>query len=43
MWMAGLEPWDVTMSDLLTGSTSLDSFQGAVTKLPCAQPPYVRL
>lgn len=26
--MAGLEPWDVTMSDLLAGRISIDSFQG---------------
>lgn len=26
--MAGLQPWDVTMSDLLAGRISLDSFQG---------------
>ena len=24
----GMEPWDVTMSDLLNGRASLDSFQG---------------
>lgn len=27
---AGMEPWDVTMSDLLQGRASLDSFQGAL-------------
>ena len=27
---AGMEPWDVTMSDLLAGHTSLDSVQGIV-------------
>ena len=26
---AGMEPWDITMSDLLHGRASLDSFQGA--------------
>lgn len=26
--MAGMEPWDVTMSDLLSGAATLDSFQG---------------
>jgi CobB/CobQ-like glutamine amidotransferase domain len=26
---AGMEPWDITMSDLLDGRASLDSFQGA--------------
>lgn len=25
---AGMEPWDITMSDLLHGRASLDSFQG---------------
>jgi phosphoribosylformylglycinamidine synthase len=25
---AGMEPWDITMSDLLDGRASLDSFQG---------------
>lgn len=28
--MAGMEPWDVTMSDLLAGTVSLDAFQGLV-------------
>ncbi len=28
VWYAGMEPWDVTMSDLLNGRASLDSFQG---------------
>ena len=28
MWHAGLEPWDITMSDLLQGRASLESFQG---------------
>ena len=28
MWHAGLEPWDITMSDLLQGRSSLDSFSG---------------
>ena len=28
MWHAGLEPWDVTMSDLLQGRATLDTFQG---------------
>jgi phosphoribosylformylglycinamidine synthase len=27
---AGMEPWDITMSDLLHGRASLDSFQGIV-------------
>eukprot|EP00899_Mesostigma_viride_P024447 jgi/Mesvir1/5187/Mv15320-RA.1 len=27
---AGLEPWDVTMSDLLAGKVSLDSFKGLI-------------
>ena len=30
MWHAGLEPWDITMSDLLQGRASLDSFSGEV-------------
>lgn len=29
VFAAGMEPWDVTMSDLLSGRASLDSFQGA--------------
>ncbi|KAL5554538.1 hypothetical protein UlMin_041939 [Ulmus minor] len=29
-YAAGFEPWDVTMSDLLTGSISLDDFRGVV-------------
>lgn len=28
VWSGGMEPWDVTMSDLLNGRASLDSFQG---------------
>jgi phosphoribosylformylglycinamidine synthase len=28
VYAAGMEPWDVTMSDLLSGRASLDSFQG---------------
>ncbi|KFM22797.1 putative phosphoribosylformylglycinamidine synthase, chloroplastic/mitochondrial [Auxenochlorella protothecoides] len=28
--MAGMEPWDVTMSDLLSGAATLDSFQGII-------------
>ncbi|MEW5304184.1 MAG: hypothetical protein WDW36_006814 [Sanguina aurantia] len=27
---AGLEPWDITMSDLINGRASLDSFQGII-------------
>jgi len=27
-WLAGFEPWDVTMSDLLAGRVSLDRFRG---------------
>ena len=30
IYAAGMEPWDVTMSDLLQGRASLDSFQGAL-------------
>ncbi len=29
VYAAGMEPWDITMSDLLSGRASLDSFQGA--------------
>ncbi len=28
VYSGGMEPWDVTMSDLLNGRASLDSFQG---------------
>ena len=34
VWAGGMEPWDVTMSDLLNGRASLDSFQGQQA-LPC--------
>ena len=27
---AGMEPWDVTMSDLLNGRASLDTFRGII-------------
>ncbi|KAL3143377.1 hypothetical protein ABBQ38_002205 [Trebouxia sp. C0009 RCD-2024] len=30
VWSGGMEPWDVTMSDLLNGRAALDSFQGVV-------------
>jgi len=30
IWSAGMQPWDVTMSDLLTGKAHLESFQGIV-------------
>jgi len=30
LWAAGLEPWDVTMSDLLAGRITLDRFRGLV-------------
>ncbi len=30
VWAAGMEPWDVTMSDLLTGKAVLESFKGIV-------------
>ena len=30
VYAAGLEPWDITMSDLIAGRASLDSFQGLV-------------
>ena len=29
-FMAGFEPWDVTMTDLLTGQANLEDFRGAV-------------
>ena len=38
LWAAGLQPWDVTMSDLLAGRACLDSFAGivfVVKLLPC--------
>lgn len=28
VYAAGMQPWDVTMSDLLQGRAALDSFQG---------------
>ncbi len=30
VYAAGLEPWDITMSDLLMGRATLDSFTGIV-------------
>jgi len=30
MYAAGMEPWDVTMSDLLAGHANLDAFRGCV-------------
>lgn len=30
VWAAGMEPWDITMSDLLSGRAALDSFQGII-------------
>ena len=30
VYAAGLEPWDITMSDLLVGRATLDSFAGIV-------------
>lgn len=29
-YAAGLEPWDITMSDLINGRASLDTFQGII-------------
>ena len=29
VYAAGMEPWDITMSDLLDGRSALDCFQGA--------------
>ena len=34
VWSGGMEPWDVTMSDLLNGRAALDSFQGQDPYLP---------
>lgn len=34
VWSGGMEPWDVTMSDLLNGRAALDSFQGQTPCLP---------
>ena len=28
VWAAGMDPWDVTMSDLLSQRTSLEGFRG---------------
>jgi len=28
LWLAGFEPWDVTMTDLLSGRTTLEGFSG---------------
>ena len=33
VYSGGMEPWDVTMSDLLNGRASLDSFQGKLVTL----------
>ena len=30
VYSAGMDPWDVTMSDLLTGKTNLSDFRGLV-------------
>ena len=30
VYSAGLEPWDVTMSDLLQGRASLEAYRGAL-------------
>lgn len=35
VWAGGMEPWDVTMSDLLNARASLDSFQGQPQALIC--------
>ena len=36
VYSAGMEPWDITMSDLLHGRATLDTFQGEhpATMLP---------
>jgi phosphoribosylformylglycinamidine synthase len=30
VYAAGMEPWDITMSDLINGRASLDSFRGII-------------
>ncbi len=30
LWLAGLEPWDVTMTDILAGAVELERFRGVV-------------
>lgn len=30
VFSAGMEPWDITMSDLLQGRATLESFQGTL-------------
>lgn len=35
VWAGGMEPWDVTMSDLLNARASLDSFQGQPQAMNC--------
>lgn len=30
VYAAGMEPWDITMSDLISGRAQLDSFQGII-------------
>lgn len=32
VFSAGMEPWDITMSDLLQGRATLETFQGALIK-----------
>jgi phosphoribosylformylglycinamidine synthase len=30
VFAAGMEPWDITMSDLIAGRAQLDSFRGII-------------
>lgn len=30
VYAAGMEPWDITMSDLIAGRAQLDSFRGII-------------
>lgn len=30
VYAAGMEPWDITMSDLINGRAQLDSFRGII-------------
>ena len=35
VYSAGMEPWDITMSDLLHGRATLDTFQGGRRTFLC--------
>lgn len=43
IYAAGMEPWDITMSDLLDGRASLDSFQGKLSTLAVDIPAFFGL